>query len=102
MNRTRTWLWLQALECRAVPATFTVTNTNDAGAGSLRRAVLDSNSFAGADNVVFDAMAFATAKTITLSTGQMTIADAVTITGPANEVIIDATKASRIFNVPEP
>jgi hypothetical protein len=36
-------------------ATFTVTNTNDSGAGSLRQAVLDANAAAGADTIVFDA-----------------------------------------------
>ena len=33
--------------------TFTVTNTNDAGAGSLRQAILDANASAGADDIVF-------------------------------------------------
>ncbi|MFQ3679189.1 MAG: right-handed parallel beta-helix repeat-containing protein [Pseudanabaenaceae cyanobacterium] len=35
-------------------ATFTVTNTNDAGAGSLRQAILDANAAAGADTIVFN------------------------------------------------
>ena len=30
-------------------ATFTVTNTNDSGAGSLRQAILDANATAGED-----------------------------------------------------
>ncbi len=34
-------------------ATFTVTNTDDAGAGSLRQAILDANASAGADDIVF-------------------------------------------------
>jgi parallel beta-helix repeat protein len=34
-------------------ATFTVTNTNDSGAGSLRQAILDANGAAGADVIVF-------------------------------------------------
>jgi hypothetical protein len=33
--------------------TFTVTNTNDTGAGSLRQAILDANAAAGADTIVF-------------------------------------------------
>ena len=33
--------------------TFTVTNTNDSGAGSLRQAILDANASAGADDIVF-------------------------------------------------
>ena len=35
-------------------ATFTVTNTNAAGTGSLRQAILDANSNAGADLVAFN------------------------------------------------
>jgi trimeric autotransporter adhesin len=34
--------------------TFTVTNTNDKGAGSLRQAILDANSTSGADTINFD------------------------------------------------
>lgn len=30
-------------------STFTVTNTNDSGAGSLRQAILNANAAAGAD-----------------------------------------------------
>ncbi len=37
-----------------VLATFTVTNTNDAGAGSLRQAITDSNSTAGVDTINFN------------------------------------------------
>ncbi len=33
----------------AVATTFTVTNTNDTGAGSLRQAMIDANAAAGAD-----------------------------------------------------
>lgn len=35
-------------------ATFTVTNTNDSGAGSLRQAILDSNVTAGETQIVFN------------------------------------------------
>ncbi len=35
-------------------AVFTVTNTNNSGAGSLRQAILDANAFAGADTIVFN------------------------------------------------
>ena len=34
-------------------ATFTVTNTNDSGAGSLRQAILDANGSPGADTIAF-------------------------------------------------
>ncbi|MGE0713651.1 MAG: choice-of-anchor Q domain-containing protein [Planctomycetota bacterium] len=39
----------------ALAATFTVTNANDAGAGSLRQAVIDANAGAGDDTIVFAA-----------------------------------------------
>src|SRR5215207_3486638 len=35
-------------------ANFTVTNTNDAGAGSLRQAIIDANGAAGADVIDFN------------------------------------------------
>jgi hypothetical protein len=35
-------------------ATFTVTNTNDSGAGSLRQAILDANGNAGLDTIAFN------------------------------------------------
>ncbi len=34
--------------------TFTVTNTNDSGPGSLRQAILDANSSPGKDKIAFD------------------------------------------------
>src|SRR3990167_1086667 len=34
-------------------ATFTVTNTNDSGAGSLRQAIIDANSSGGIDTINF-------------------------------------------------
>lgn len=37
-----------------VLATFTVTNNNDAGAGSLRQAIIDANTAEGADDIVFN------------------------------------------------
>ena len=42
-----------AAAVRAPAATFTVTNTNDSGAGSLRQAILDANAAAGPDTIVF-------------------------------------------------
>ncbi|MCA9062796.1 MAG: DUF4347 domain-containing protein, partial [Planctomycetaceae bacterium] len=35
-------------------ATFTVTNTNDSGAGSLRQAIIDANALAGTDTITFN------------------------------------------------
>jgi parallel beta-helix repeat protein len=46
-------LRLETLEDRTVPSTFVVTNANDAGAGSLRQAILNSNARHGANTIVF-------------------------------------------------
>ena len=74
-----------------------VTNLDDAGAGSLRQAIIDANTNPGADEIVFqDGLS----GTITLSTGEMEITDALAITGPSdNLVTIDANDASRIFTI---
>jgi hypothetical protein len=45
---------IEILESRIAPATFTVLNTDDSGAGSLRQAILDANAAAGADFINFD------------------------------------------------
>jgi hypothetical protein len=45
-------LWILAWPIGA--ATFTVTNTNDTGAGSLRQAIEDANATAGADTIEFN------------------------------------------------
>ena len=66
-------------------STFTVTNTNDSGAGSLRQAVLDANANAGADTITFDP---SVTGTITLTSGQLPIKnDGLTIVGPGMDVL---------------
>jgi hypothetical protein len=45
---------LEYLEGRLAPATFTVLNTADGGAGSLRQAILDANANPGANRIAFD------------------------------------------------
>ncbi len=85
-------------------ATFTVTNTNDSGAGSLRQAVLDADATAIADNIVFDA-SFNTPRTITLlTTIQIStntfLNDTLTITGAgANLLTINGNNATQLFRV---
>ena len=44
---------LERLEARDVPAVYNVTTAGDAGAGSLRQAILDANGHAGADQIRF-------------------------------------------------
>ena len=58
--------------------TFTVSNTNDSGAGSLRQAILDANANAGADTIAF-AISGTGVHTITPTLVLPTITEAVTI-----------------------
>ena len=54
MRRFLLGLLLPLAASSLAAATFTVTNTNDSGAGSLRQAILDANANAGADTIAFD------------------------------------------------
>ncbi|MEH2264703.1 Calx-beta domain-containing protein [Nostoc sp.] len=82
--------------------TYIVTNTNDSGAGSLRQAILNANSDAGIETIIFDTNGIfgdATPDTITLTSGQLTVSEGVIIQGTgANKLIISGNNASRIFN----
>ena len=59
---------------------FTVLNTNDNGAGSLRQAILDANASAGADTILFN-LPGSGVRTIAPLSGLPTITEAVTIDG---------------------
>src|ERR1700745_497126 len=61
-------------------ATFTVTNTNDSGAGSLRQAIINANNTAGADTITFN-ISGAGVHTITPLTVLPMITGTVTIDG---------------------
>jgi CSLREA domain-containing protein len=69
-------------ECIQVtsPLPPVVTNTNDSGPGSLRQAILDTNTVAGLETIVFD-IPGAGVKTINLLTPLPTITDPVIIDG---------------------
>jgi hypothetical protein len=89
-------LRFELLEGRDMLATFMVNNLADAGAGSLRQAILDANGMAGADTIQFASLS----GKILLSTGEIAITEALTIRGPGDELVtIDAQQNSRIFNV---
>ncbi|HEY3134667.1 MAG TPA: HYR domain-containing protein [Blastocatellia bacterium] len=60
--------------------TFTVTNTNDSGPGSLRQAILDANAHPGLDMITFS-IPGAEVHTITPASPFPDITDAVTIDG---------------------
>ena len=77
--------------------TVTVTNTDDAGAGSLRQAIIDAP--AGA-TIVFDAGI--AGGTIVLSTGQLTIDKALIIEGPVpGGMTISGGLADRVLWISE-
>jgi parallel beta-helix repeat protein len=81
-------------------ATFQVTNLNDSGAGSLRDAISQANSAAGADTITFQS---GLTGTITLTSGQLSIIDSVDIQGPgAAALAVDGNNASRVFYLYNP
>ena len=68
---------LEILESRELLSPFTVTNLHNAGAGSLRQAIIGSNNQPGADTIDFDV-----AGTIRIGrTSLPAITDTVTIDG---------------------
>src|SRR3954468_8150868 len=79
-------------------ATFTVSNLNDSGPGSLRQAVLDANASAGADDVVFGPGVTGTI-TLTFASGEIPITDSLFIHGPgAAALTVSANFRCRIFH----
>ena len=75
----------------ATAATITVTNLNDSGDGSLRKAIADANPN--------DTINFAVTGTITLS-GELTIDKDLTINGPgAASLAISGNDSSRVFYI---
>src|SRR5262249_37503168 len=75
---------LLILEDRTLPSTFLVSNLADSGGGSLRQAVLDANAIPGANQIIF---APGLQGTIALTSGELDITNALTITGPgANQI----------------
>jgi trimeric autotransporter adhesin len=88
-------------------APLTVTNTNDAGAGSLRQAIIDANATPGTDSVVFN-IGTGGAQSITLLTPLPAITDPINLDGttqpgaegkPAIELRGDKIPAFTIANV---
>lgn len=73
------------------PQTYTVTNTNDSGAGSLREAITSANSNAAADTIVFDG---------TLS-GTIGLQSALPEITDAQGVTIDGTTAQDALTGPD-
>lgn len=90
-------LRLEALEDRSLLSTFTVLNLGDSGIGSLRAAVLAAEANPGADLIQF---ANHVQGTISLTTGELSVSDDLTISGPgANRLSVSGNDASRVFHV---
>lgn len=94
---TTSILFLTSWSAQAL--TFTVTNTNDSGTGSLRQAVNDSNAAMGADTIIFDPVL--SGSTIILTSGEINVTGFLTISGPivgdASSITIDGNNNSRLF-----
>ena len=89
--------FIEALEARIAPATFTVLNLHNGGAGSLRDALTQANAAAGADTIVFRPGLHGS---IVLTSALPTITDGLTITGPgAGRLAIDGHNAHQIFTI---
>jgi N-acetylneuraminic acid mutarotase len=63
-------------------STITVTNTNDSGPGSLRQALADAND---GDTIQFDPAL--NGRTITLTSGELVVADSIAISGPGPSLL---------------
>ncbi len=74
-------LQFETLEKRLLLATFTVINTDDAGAGSLRQAILDANASVGVPDAIEFNIGGTGPHTISLATPLPPISDVVTIDG---------------------
>src|SRR5262245_55235697 len=89
---------LMVLEPRTLLATLTVSNTNDSGGGSLR--ALIGQASAG-DLIVFDPALFNQgARTISLTSGALSLTKNLNIQGPGAPMLtIDAKNASQVLTV---
>jgi hypothetical protein len=84
------------MEGRLAPAVFTVSNLSDSGSGSLRQAILDANSTPAADTIIFPNAT----GTITLTSGDLAITDALTIFGPGSkQLTVSGNGQFRIFTI---
>ncbi|MBW4612727.1 MAG: hypothetical protein KME21_05505 [Desmonostoc vinosum HA7617-LM4] len=90
-------------------ATFSVTNTNDSGIGSLRQAISDANTLTGGDIINFDGVfADNIARTITLSSSlqitddvdiQGTDASLISVSGNYSQDLDGSESGSRVFEI---
>lgn len=86
----------QATQAAGLPlSTFTVDNTNDAGPGSLRQALLEANTTPGADTIEISALGV-----VTLLSPLPTISDSVTVQGPGADLFaVDGQTLYRVLDI---
>ena len=89
-------------------ATFVVANTNDDGPGSLRDAIVQSNSNGQADTIEFDPAVFSSAQTIVLASEIQFARDGantgreVAVNGPGSGLLtVSGNNATRAFYMPQ-
>lgn len=86
-----------------VGTVFTVTNTNDSGAGSLRDAITQAVATTESRTILFDQTVFSTPQTITLASNLLisnSNGGTITIIGPgANLLTITGAGGRRIFTI---
>ncbi len=92
-SRRGSRLEFDLLETRCTPSVFTVTNTADSGAGSLRQAILNANANPGLDTIAFNISTSdpgyqSATKTWTITVGNATVSDLPALEDP---VVIDGT-----------
>ena len=93
-------LLCESLEQRALMAVLSVTSVADDGPGTLREAIGTANTNGESDTIEFALPAGP--QTITLTSGELAITDAVDIVGPGSNLLtISGNDSSRIFNVQE-
>ena len=86
---------VERLESRLLLSTYTVTNLNDSGPGSLRDAIEQTNTNPGPDAINF---ASGLSGTITLGGTQLEISRDLTIDGPGIDALtVDGNNVSRVF-----
>ena len=80
---------LEPLEIRILFSTFTVTNSNDSGPGSLRQAILAANAAGGPDTISF-----------AIGSGQQTIGPVSPLPSLSTQITIDGTTQPGYAGVP--
>src|SRR5689334_5993591 len=79
-NHSKTLPCMEAIEGRTLLSTYTVINTNDSGAGSLRQAILDANKTSSADTIKF-----------AIGSGTKTITPKSRLPGISQPLVVDGT-----------